>query len=90
VQKENKAFFFEKKKQKTFGYKRPSLIDATSIIRKSFLILFFKKDRLPRCRQWWDIGNLWINILAARGKDVGQDPRYGRSTLPAKYVIPRS
>jgi len=90
VQQENKAFFFEKKKQKTFGYKRPSLIEATSIIRKSFLFLFFKKENLLCCLQWWDIGNLWINILAARGKDMGQDPRFGRSTLRANYVIPIS
>jgi hypothetical protein len=55
VQQENKAFFFEGKKQKTSGYKRPSLIDATSVIRKSFLVLFFKKERLRCYRQWWDI-----------------------------------
>jgi hypothetical protein len=90
VQQESKAFFFEEKKQETFGCKRPSLIDATSISRKSFLVLFLKKERLLCSLQWWDISNLWISIVAARGKDVGQDPRYGRSTLLANHVIPRS
>jgi len=43
-----KSFFFEKKKQKTFslwvGAQAGSMRAATS---KSFLVLFFKKERLP-------------------------------------------
>jgi hypothetical protein len=41
-----KAFFFEKKKQKTFG-----ILSATAAKTysksKSFLVLFFKKEHLP-------------------------------------------
>jgi hypothetical protein len=44
--KERKVFFFEKKKQKTFGCWAPSYPQARSKINKSFLLLFFKKENL--------------------------------------------
>jgi hypothetical protein len=44
-----KAFFFEKKKQKTFVrcFKRrfPAIKRTLPVIGKSFLVLFFKKER---------------------------------------------
>jgi hypothetical protein len=41
-----KAFFFEKKKQKTFAYLAAALPDRARPICKSFLVLFFKKEPL--------------------------------------------
>jgi hypothetical protein len=41
-----KQFFFEKKNQKTFGFWR-ALPVRFAPIRKSFLLLFFKKEGLP-------------------------------------------
>jgi hypothetical protein len=40
----SKDFFFEKKKQKTFGYKKPSLIQAPSQFAKVFWFFFSKKN----------------------------------------------
>jgi hypothetical protein len=42
-----KAFFFEKKKQKTFEHLAAAFPDRASQTRKSFLVLFFKKEPLP-------------------------------------------
>jgi hypothetical protein len=42
-----KAFFFEKKKQKTFVLMELSLSPWPTSGRKSFLLLFFKKEDLP-------------------------------------------
>jgi hypothetical protein len=39
-------FFFEKKNQKTFALWRTP-VDRLSLISKSFLVLFFKKEVLP-------------------------------------------
>jgi len=39
-------FFFEKKNQKTFALWRTP-VDRLSLISKSFLLLFFKKEVLP-------------------------------------------
>jgi hypothetical protein len=44
-----KAFFFEKKKQKTFAPSgaRPNVKWATHMMSKSFLVPFFKKEPPP-------------------------------------------
>jgi len=42
----SKAFFFEKKKQKTFTQKGLGSYNCEAL-NKSFLVLFFKKERLP-------------------------------------------
>jgi hypothetical protein len=39
-----KAFFFEKKKQKTFGPCRVLVLKVRDSAHKSFLVLFFKKE----------------------------------------------
>jgi hypothetical protein len=39
-------FFFEKKNQKTFALLRV-LVEKSATARKSFLLLFFKKEGLP-------------------------------------------
>jgi hypothetical protein len=39
-------FFFEKKKQKTFGYLASAFPGGLSPVCKSFLVLFFKKEPL--------------------------------------------
>jgi hypothetical protein len=41
-----KAFFFEKKNQKTFTHKAPRLRRVVCQVTKSFLLLFFKKEVL--------------------------------------------
>jgi hypothetical protein len=41
------AFFFEKKKQKTFASLSRLYAQHTTLRHKSFLVLFFKKERLP-------------------------------------------
>jgi len=41
-----KAFFFEKKKQKTFIYFTKTVATDKNLMDKSFLVLFFKKERL--------------------------------------------
>jgi hypothetical protein len=46
-----KRFFFEKKKQKTFGYWLRPLRVGSAWICKSFLVLFFKKEPLPSLKQ---------------------------------------
>jgi hypothetical protein len=43
--KERKVFFFEKKKRKTFGNWAEPLGRDRSQVRKSFLVLFFKKEQ---------------------------------------------
>ena len=43
---ERKAFFFEKKKQKTFGPAVATVLTAHAQGNKSFLVLFFKKELL--------------------------------------------
>jgi hypothetical protein len=45
--KERKAFFFVKKKQKTFPLGAQSVARGTSQTGKRFLLLFFKKEGLP-------------------------------------------
>jgi len=42
--KVRKVFFFEKKNQKTFVTLAPSVPDTRSLMSKSFLLLFFKKE----------------------------------------------
>jgi hypothetical protein len=42
----SKVFFFEKKKQKTFGHWLRLFRIGSAQTRKSFLVLFFKKERL--------------------------------------------
>jgi hypothetical protein len=42
-----KAFFFEKKKQKTFLSLVPAFQNLRGTIDRSFLLLFFKKEGLP-------------------------------------------
>jgi hypothetical protein len=42
-----KAFFFEKKKQKTFGPWTEPFPKGRNQMSKSFLVLFFKKELLP-------------------------------------------
>jgi len=42
-----KAFFFEKKKQKTFVLLSRTYPPARAPRSKSFLVLFFKKELLP-------------------------------------------
>jgi hypothetical protein len=45
---DRKVFFFEKKKQKTFGFgMAPPL--SLRLGDKSFLVLFFKKELLSAC-----------------------------------------
>ncbi len=44
---ESKAFFFEKKKQKTFVDLAKSLSQSRILMNKSVLVLFFKKTLLP-------------------------------------------
>jgi hypothetical protein len=48
-----KRFFFEKKNQKTF-YLRRMLPARYAQIRKSFLLLFFKKEALISLMAWFD------------------------------------
>jgi hypothetical protein len=48
-----KRFFFEKKNQKTFGL-RLALPARYPQIRKSFLLLFFKKEELISPMAWFD------------------------------------
>jgi hypothetical protein len=43
----SKVFFFEKKKQKTFGRLASAFPERLSPRIKSFLVLFFKKELLP-------------------------------------------
>jgi hypothetical protein len=45
-EKQSKRFFFEKKNQKTFPVGAQSLAGGTHQTEKSFLVLFFKKERL--------------------------------------------
>jgi hypothetical protein len=42
----SKAFFFEKKKQKTFIHLAKCPVTAAYPMSKSFLVLFFKKEHL--------------------------------------------
>jgi hypothetical protein len=56
----SKAFFFEKKRQKTFGYKKRSLAQASSHFVKVFWFFFQKRTSslLPMMVETY---NLWIN-----------------------------
>jgi hypothetical protein len=49
--KQGQAFFFEKKEQKTFApahfWHLSNLVQPAARSEKSFLVLFFKKERLP-------------------------------------------
>jgi len=44
---ESKDFFFEKKKQKTFGLETTLVKPPVAQINRSFLLLCFKKEVLP-------------------------------------------
>jgi hypothetical protein len=45
AREEGKAFFFEKKKQKTFVHLASAGPDELGLVRESFLVLLFKKER---------------------------------------------
>jgi hypothetical protein len=49
---ESKGFFFEKKKQKTFGNWAEPWRMGSAQTGKSFLVLFFKKELLPSHPIW--------------------------------------
>jgi hypothetical protein len=49
ARQERQPFFFAKKNQKTFGYEALASPQRGCQIRKSFLVLFCKKELLSRC-----------------------------------------
>jgi hypothetical protein len=76
IEVERKIFFSEEKKQKTFMSLSRVYATARAIRRKSFLVLFFKKELLPcffPCDSWSasdkqprNDGVLWLGV---RGVD---------------------
>jgi putative glutamine amidotransferase len=68
-----KVFFFEKKKQKTFVYLASAFRRSSAQTRKSFLVLFFKKERLSLGVASWPAFSYSNGIMD--GSPLRQSPK---------------